>query len=239
MAVKKTDENFYRRKPRKMLRRLMGMSLEEGAIFNILIDLMYDTWRPLPDHDAGEHAWIVGWCRCAAQKANPILRRLEEKGHIKRVTIDGREYLTDVDFEAEYQEVKVPKKLAKVAEKSGEVVANSGEVAENSPLLYPENKQNQSLVETEKSKNKSKTRDREKEKIQKEKGPTARPWPGDPAVRSAVAGDGRYGDDWCVSYLDRSTIREDGAVVAWSGNAFEQLRRCDVLKGLGVVIAPP
>lgn len=113
-------ENFYRRDPMKALAGMTGLSLEEKAVYNTLIDLMYATWRPVQDN----RAFIAGWAGCAVQKLNPIIKRLIEKRRIVRVIEDGQAYLTDDAFEKERRSVKgakPPPGQAEVGEKSGEV----------------------------------------------------------------------------------------------------------------------
>ncbi|USQ97257.1 DUF1376 domain-containing protein [Caulobacter sp. RL271] len=135
-------ENFYRRDPSKALAGMVGLSLEERAVYNTIIDLLYSTWLPLED----DRAFIANWCGCAVQKLNPIIKRLIEKERLITFTEGARTYLSDAAFEVERRAVKGPSKTrsgrAQVGEKSGEVGEKSGEVeqksdgvGENLPLL--------------------------------------------------------------------------------------------------------
>lgn len=138
-------ENFYRRDPSKALAGMVGLSLEERAVYGTILDLLYQTWLPLEDN----RAFIAGWCGCAVQKLNPIIGRLIEKERLITFTEGRRTYLTDAAFETERAAVKGPTKTrsgrAQVGEKSGEVEEKSAGVGqksagvgENSPLLDDE-----------------------------------------------------------------------------------------------------
>lgn len=145
-------ENFYRREPMKALAGMVGLSLEERAVYNTIIDLLYSTWMPLAD----DRAFIAGWCGCAVQKLNPIIKRLIDKERLVTFTEGGRAYLSDAAFEAERAAVKGPAKTRsgrsqfaerseEVGQKSGEVEQKSGEVGENRPLLDDEIEEIQAL----------------------------------------------------------------------------------------------
>lgn len=94
--------NFYRRDPQAALAGMVSLTLEEKAVYNVVIDLLYSTWRPLEDNPA----FIAGWCGCAVQKLNPILRKLVEKGKLIRFEEGGQAYITNRKFEDERLSVK-------------------------------------------------------------------------------------------------------------------------------------
>ncbi len=143
-------KNFYRRDPSKALSGMIGLSLEERGVYNTVLDLLYSTWRPLEDN----RAFIAGWCGCAVQKLNPIIRRLIETGRLITFTEDGRTYVSDEAFESERKAVKGAAKTrsgrAEVEEKSGEVGEKSAGVEENPPTCRDEDQQNQPLAALEK-----------------------------------------------------------------------------------------
>jgi uncharacterized protein YdaU (DUF1376 family) len=240
VTAKKT-ENFYRRDPRKALRGMMSLTPEECGVYNVLIDLMYDTWRPLPFHSEDEKRWVVRWINAAPQRVNPIIRRLLDKGRIRLMEIDGRQYLTDDAFEAEAKAVKrglgrmngAGNGGGNVAENSGEVGENSGEVGENLPLLDQHSEENQRVIALDKSKNKKKSRKENTKEI-----PVARPmWGGDPDVRARIKNDPRFGEGWVLSWLDPSRL--DGkCIVAATHMAVPKLIACVHLTDFDIV-APP
>lgn len=95
-------ENFYRRDPMEALNGMTGLTLEEKGVYNVVLDLLYSTWRPLENNPA----FIAGWCGCAVQKLNPIIRRLLEKEKLITFEEGGRVYLSNPAFERERQDVK-------------------------------------------------------------------------------------------------------------------------------------
>lgn len=249
--ISKRTDNFYRRDPSAALRGMMDLSLDEIAVYNILIDLMYQSWRPLPYHSAGQRSWVVGWVPGAPQKINPIIRRLIDKGRIVTVEIGGELHLTDDRFEAERAVVKgIPKPAAnsdKVAQKSGEVGEKSEEVSAKSerttPVLTPQNEENQSHAGTEKKRVREDKEEEKKEKQAKEKRtgrgrrepvvdpPPRKVWAGDPAVRERVVA--AKGEGWAVSYLDQAEA-VDGGIRAANDTGFLALRACHALQGIRV-----
>ena len=147
------QENFYRRDPMKALEGMAGLSMDEKATYNVILDLLYVRWKPLRDHDKADRQFIANWVGCAPQKLNPIIARLIEKGRVVRVQIDGKYYLTDEAFEVECAKVKgtkVREKSAEVEQKSEEVAENSGEVEKKSPLLDRESEQNHNVAALDK-----------------------------------------------------------------------------------------
>jgi len=198
-------ENFYRRDPDKALRGMWGLSLEERGAYNILIDLMYLTWRPLPDDNTGDRQQIVAWFGCAAQKVNPIIRSLIEKGRIHRVRIGGKWYLTDDAFEREHTAVKGEE----VRAKSGEVAVKSEEVEEKSRLLSPTIEENQQVdgarEEKEKEKSVVDTRAHEDD------------WPENGALIETLIADVAGDIDLSRQAWPLQTVRE---VLAWKMNGF-------------------
>jgi hypothetical protein len=136
-------ENFYRRNPSKALSGMIGLTLEERGVYNTIIDLLYSTWLPLED----DRAFIAGWCGCAVQKLNPIIRRLIERERLITFTEGNRTYLSDAAFEDERKDVKGPTKTrsgrANVGEKSGEVGEKSEGVDQNHGLLHGEGEEKQ------------------------------------------------------------------------------------------------
>lgn len=150
-------ENFYRRDPMKALHGMIGLSMDEKATYNTMLDLLYSSWKPLRDQDKDDRKFIANWVGCAPQKLNPIIASLIAKGRIIRVKIAGKLYLSDEAFEAERVNVKggeASEKHEEVEEKSdrspGEVREKSEEVGENCPLLDTDNEENQQVAALEK-----------------------------------------------------------------------------------------
>lgn len=226
MSARK-QENFYRRDPLKALHGMIGLSMDEKAAYNTMLDLMYASWKPLRHHDKDDVAFIANWVGCAPQKLNPIIARLIEKGRISRVEIGGRFYLTDAAFEAERAKVK-GEKSGRTQENSGEVGEKSGEVEANIPVLDTESEQNQQVVTLEKIRE-DKTR---KETTQL--GASAQNgWPEERAewidillAETCCADPNR--DIW-----PRSTV---SVVLGWATNGFELQ---DALAGIHAVMARP
>lgn len=162
-VVAKRD-NFYRRDPMAALNGMIGLTLEEKGVYNVVIDLLYSTWRPVEDN----RQFIANWCGCAVQKVNPILERLIAKGKLRRVQEGGVWTLTNDHFDDERQAVKglgsgrkqappdgsgqaeVEEKSGEVGEKSAGVREKSAGVGQNLPLLEHEPPENQSLEPLEK-----------------------------------------------------------------------------------------
>lgn len=152
----KKRENFYRRDPDKALSGMIGLSLEERGVYNTVIDMLYQTWRPIED----DRRYIANWCGCAVQKLNPILNRLIEKGRLITFEEGGRTYVSDEAFEGERKAVKgaAPTRSGrgKVEEKSGEVGEKSAGVEQNTGLLDTENTEKQSVTALEKNREEKK-----------------------------------------------------------------------------------
>jgi len=144
-------ENFYRRDPSKALSGMVGLSLEERGAYNTILDLLYQTWRPLED----DRRYIANWCGCAVQKLNPIIDRLVAKGRLLAFEENGRSYLSDRAFEAEREAIKGVAKTrsgrAEVGEKWAGVGEKSAGVGQNSPLLDDDDKENQGVTALEKT----------------------------------------------------------------------------------------
>jgi uncharacterized protein YdaU (DUF1376 family) len=144
-------ENFYRRDPNKALSGMIGLSLEERGVYNTVLDMLYQTWRPLED----DRRYIANWCGCAVQKLNPIIARLLERGRLITFEEGGRTYISDEAFEAERKAVKggagTRSGRAQVAEKSGEVEEKSASVGQNSELLGTKTTEKQSIRALEKT----------------------------------------------------------------------------------------
>lgn len=144
-------ENFYRRDPNKALSGMIGLSLEERGVYNTVLDMLYQTWRPLED----DRRYIANWCGCAVQKLNPIINRLLERGRLITFEEGGRTYISDEAFETERKAVKggagTRSGRAQVGEKSGEVEGKSAGVGRNSPLLNHQSEQKQSVEALEKT----------------------------------------------------------------------------------------
>lgn len=144
-------ENFYRRDPNKALSGMIGLTLEERGVYNTVIDMLYQTWRPLED----DRRFIANWCGCAVQKLNPILNRLVEKGRLITFEEGGRTYLSDEAFETERNAVKgaagTRSGRGQVEEKSGEVEEKSAGVGQNHSLLCTTTVEKQSVAPLEKT----------------------------------------------------------------------------------------
>lgn len=144
-------ENFYRRDPNKALSGMIGLSLEERGVYNTIIDLLYQTWRPLED----DRRFIANWCGCAVQKLNPIINRLIERGRLITFEEGGRAYLSDEAFEIERNAVKggsgARSGRREVEEKSAGVREKSAGVEQNSPLPDIEVEENQGVEPLEKT----------------------------------------------------------------------------------------
>lgn len=123
----KKGENFYRRDPGKALSGMASLSLEERAVYNTVLDLLYLTWRPLEDNPK----YIAGHCNCAVQKLNPVLRSLVAKGKLIRFVENGQAYISDEVFDRERLAIKGP---AKTRSGRGEVGEKSASVEENPPI---------------------------------------------------------------------------------------------------------
>lgn len=119
--------------------------LEERGVYNTVLDMLYQTWRPLED----DRRYIANWCGCAVQKLNPIIARLLERGRLITFEEGGRTYISDEAFEAERKAVKggagTRSGRAQVAEKSGEVEEKSASVGQNSELLGTKTTEKQSI----------------------------------------------------------------------------------------------
>lgn len=149
-------ENFYRRDPNKALSGMIGLSLEERGVYNTVLDMLYQTWRPLED----DRRYIANWCGCAVQKLNPILNRLIEQGRLITFEESGRTYISDEAFEVERNAVKggagTRSGRAKVQEKSEEVEEKSAGVEENLGLLDIQTEENQSVEAIDKTRQEKK-----------------------------------------------------------------------------------
>lgn len=144
-------ENFYRRDPNKALSGMIGLSLEERGVYNTVLDMLYQTWRPLED----DRRYIANWCGCAVQKLNPIIARLLERGRLITFEEGGRTYISDDAFEAERKAVKggagTRSGRAQVEEKSAEVEEKSASVKQNLELLDTPTTEKQSVRALEKT----------------------------------------------------------------------------------------
>lgn len=151
-------ENFYRRDPMAALNGMIGLTLEEKGVYNVVIDLLYSTWRPVEDN----RQFIANWCGCAVQKVNPIIERLIAKGKIRRVQEGGVWVLTNDHFDDERHTVKGlgsgRRKAAEeasgrgeVEEKSAGVREKSAGVSENLPLLEGQTLEKQRVTPLEKT----------------------------------------------------------------------------------------
>jgi hypothetical protein len=147
----KKGENFYRRDPNKALAGMASLTLEERGVYNTVLDMLYQTWRPLED----DRRFIANWCNCAVQKLNPIIGRLIEKGRLITFEEGGRTYISDEAFEAERAKVKgaSPSRSGRgqKREKSGEVEEKSEGVRQNHPLLDADSQEKQSVTALEKN----------------------------------------------------------------------------------------
>ena len=154
--MKKT-ENFYRRDPMAALGGMIGLSLEERGVYNVVIDLLYSTWRPITD----DRQFVAGWCGCAVQKLNPIINRLIEKQKLIRFEEDGIWYLSDAKFETERTAVKGKKTTAnsapdearsqgEVGRPKAEAEEKSAGVEENCLVLATESEDKQSVTPIDK-----------------------------------------------------------------------------------------
>ena len=147
--------NFYARDPMKALNGMTGLSLEERGVYNVVIDLLYCSWKPIDDN----RQFIAGWCGCAVQKLNPIIERLVAKLKLVRFEIDGEWFLSDDKFEAERLSVKGTKTdregTAKSWRSQGEVGEKSDrspvEVGQNPPLIEAANEENQGFTPLDKN----------------------------------------------------------------------------------------
>lgn len=144
-------ENFYRRDPNKALSGMIGLSLEERGVYNTVLDMLYQTWRPLED----DRRYIANWCGCAVQKLNPIIARLLERGRLITFEEGGRTYISDEAFEVERKAVKgsagTRSGRAQVGEKFGEVEEKSARVEQNPALLDTSTEEKQSVTALEKT----------------------------------------------------------------------------------------
>lgn len=140
-------ENFYRRDPLAALNGMIGLTLEERAVYNTVIDLLYSTWRPIED----DRKFIANWCGCAVQRLNPIMDRLIAKERLIRFQDGARWFITDGKFEDERSAVKGPKPTPKKASGQAEVEEKSAGVSQNHPLLDTENAEKQGVTALDKT----------------------------------------------------------------------------------------
>lgn len=54
------------------------MTLEEKGAYSIVLDLIYDRQKPIPD----DAAWIAGHCGCSVRKWNSLRAKLLERGKL-------------------------------------------------------------------------------------------------------------------------------------------------------------
>lgn len=114
---------WYKRYPSDFIAGTLGMTLEEKGAYGIVLDLIYDRGRPIPD----DPRYIAGVCGCSVRKWNAIRERLVELGKI--VCRDG--LISNARAEKEIENAaKIARKLAengaKGGEKSGEIRREAG-----------------------------------------------------------------------------------------------------------------
>lgn len=126
---------WYKRYPADFIAGTLEMSLEEKGAYSMVLDLIYDRGRPIPD----DPQWIARVCGCSTRKWNTIRARLIEMGKIN--SEDG--FITNgrASFELLSGE-KERENHAKAARKSHESrlkksrtsPENNGELFENNEL---------------------------------------------------------------------------------------------------------
>ncbi len=78
-----SSQPWYKRYPSNFISGTLGLTLEEKGAYSLVLDLIYDRGRPIPD----DARYIAGVCGCSVRKWNAIRDRLVELGKI--VVSDG------------------------------------------------------------------------------------------------------------------------------------------------------
>ncbi|WP_181708780.1 YdaU family protein [Chthonobacter rhizosphaerae] len=104
---------WYRRYGSDFIAGTLGLTLEEKGAYSIILDLMYDRGRPIPD----DPRYIAGVCGCSIRKWSAIRARLVALGKIQ--IVDGS--ITNRRAERELEnDAKASQKLAESGSKGGQ-----------------------------------------------------------------------------------------------------------------------
>ena len=144
-----SERPWYKRYGSDFIAGTLGLSLEEKGAYSLILDLLYDRGRPLPD----DPRYIAGVCGCSVRKWNAIRDRLIEAG---KITVrDGTISNPRFDKEAETA-AKISRERAengaKGGIKSGETRAatsKNNDISEAKPP-YVRDSRGQRLEEKEK-----------------------------------------------------------------------------------------
>jgi len=127
-----SERPWYKRYPSDFITGTLGMSLEEKGAYSILLDLIYDRGRPIPD----DARYLAGVCGCSVRKWNTIRERLIETGKI--TCRDG--VISNSRAEKEIENAaKLARKLAENGAKGGNKKAeNAAAASENNDIALAE-----------------------------------------------------------------------------------------------------
>lgn len=123
---------WYKRYPSDFIAGTLGMTLEEKGAYSILLDLIYDRGRPVPD----DARYLAGVCGCSVRKWNAIRQRLIDLGKIvcEGGTISNRRAEKEIETAA-----KIARKLAENGAKGGNKKAdNAAAASETNDLALAE-----------------------------------------------------------------------------------------------------
>jgi uncharacterized protein YdaU (DUF1376 family) len=76
---------WYKRNPTKALQGMMGLSLEERAVYNTVLDLIYERGEAIPD----DASWIASWCGCSVRILTKARAALIVKGKLFALNLNG------------------------------------------------------------------------------------------------------------------------------------------------------
>jgi uncharacterized protein YdaU (DUF1376 family) len=108
-----SERPWYRRYGSDFIAGTLGLSLEEKGAYSIILDLIYDRGKPIPD----EPRYIAGVCGCSVRKWSAIRDRLVALGKIE---IEGG-LITNRRAEKELENsAKTARKLAENGAKGGD-----------------------------------------------------------------------------------------------------------------------
>lgn len=119
---------WYKRYPSDFIAGTLGMTLEEKGAYSIVLDLIYDRGRPVPD----DPRYLAGVCGCSVRKWNALRQRLVDLGKIvcEGGTISNRRAEKEIETAA-----KIARKLAENGAKGGNKKAENAAAASESKDL--------------------------------------------------------------------------------------------------------
>lgn len=136
---------FYKREPALFLGGIAHMTVEQIAVYSVLLELMYDKWEPVADRGVKQRRDLARTCGLSVRKFGTVLEELLAADKIQR-TLSGR--LSNRKFEqlARQRGVDTAATFDKIAEKpvdnlgdnrpdnEGALNNNKGLEGENSPV---------------------------------------------------------------------------------------------------------